>query len=65
MQKGLEPERGPEPELGLEPELGPAQERRPEPELGLEPAVEAHEYTIDGLVQAICAYYQTSREGAR
>jgi len=33
-------------------------------ELGLEPAVEASEYTIDGLVQAIRAYYQTSRGDA-
>jgi len=30
-------------------------------DLGRDPAVEAHEYTIDGLVQAITAYYQTNR----
>ena len=38
-------------------------------ELGREPAVEAGEYTIDGLVQAILAYYQNNSqlegEGAR
>ena len=38
-------------------------------ELGREPAVEAREYTIDGLVQAILAYYrdntQLEGEGAR
>ena len=31
-------------------------------ELGREPAVEAREYTIDGLVQAITAYYQKNRQ---
>jgi uroporphyrinogen III methyltransferase / synthase len=31
-------------------------------ELGMEPAVEANEYTIDGLVQAITAYYSDSRQ---
>jgi len=31
-------------------------------ELGREPAVEAREYTIDGLVQAITAYYQNSKQ---